>query len=402
LGPIERVNAEAGTLGVFTFPYYTDVEAVDGGGSAIVYMQQEGGFRPVLSRRAADATAGVGPAQLLTPEAFRDTISIIPDLRPGPATNELYLTWQTRRQATGDKFVLFRRSLDGGATWQQEHRINSQPTSFIPSLATDAGGGIYAVWIDERRRGFRLFFNRSQDHGETWLPEDVSVAGSDEKYGIVISVDIATDGKGRLVVVWEENTGPGRRIHSASSSDRGATWGEPRVIDDGVGRLSPSAPRVVFAGDRAVVAWTAASSGKAVRGQLWADTSADGGTTWGTDELVSDVDGGLPPRLHLTSSGDTARMVFHAGELRAPWRIYSVELGADGVWPSGEALTAVSPADEQSAAAKFANPRLALDGDGALYVTYEEHQKRVLLSRSTDTGRTWTPTGEPIDVVGDP
>ncbi len=397
LGPVERVNAEVGALGVFTFPYYTSLALNDDGSTVVVYMRQERGFRPVVYRRSTGSDGALGTEQYLSPESLRDTLSIIPDLRHGPAANELYVTWQCRRDATGDKFVLFRRSTDAGATWNPEQRINSQPTSFIPSLATDADGGVYAAWVDERKRGFRLYFNRSLDRGATWLPQDVSLAASDEKYGVVISIDLATDGKGTLVAVWEEDLGQGRRVYSVASADRGATWTEPQVVDDGTSQLSPSAPRIVFAGGRAVVAWTAASSGKAVKGELWGDVSDDGGKTWGKDVLVSRVDGGIPPRVHLTTIGDSARMVFHAGPRQGPWRVYYDELGSDGTWRSGDGLVPVSTGD-----GRFSNPRLAADGDGTLYVAYEEHEKQVLLSRSTDGGKTWSATSEPVYAVADP
>ncbi len=396
LGPVERLNPEVGTLGVFTFPYYTAIAPVSGGGAVAVYLRQEQGFRPIVYRRAADGSAAFAGEQYLSPESMRDTISIIPDLRPGPAAGELYLTWQARRQATGDKFVMFRHSTDGGATWDPEHRINSQPTSFVPSLATDADGGVYAVWVDERKRGFRLYFNRSLDHGQSWMGDDVSLDSSDEKYGVVVSVDVATDGKGTLVVVWEQDLGAGRRIHSVASSDRGTTWSEPTIIDDGESHFSPSLPRVVFAGGRAVVAWTAAASGKSVRGELWSDVSTDGGKTWGKDVAISDVGGGIPSRLHLTAFGDTARLVYHAGLREGPWRIYYDELGTDGTWRTGDDVTVVSPGD-----ARFSNPRLAIDRDGTLYVAYEQHQKQALLSRSTDGGKTWTALSEPVYALAD-
>ena len=73
-------------------------------------------------------------------------------------------------------------------------------------------GHIYVVWADERTEaesdsqrekssGHRIYFNRSDDHGGTWLPEDIKLSG-----------DAA--GSGRMMQAWPQ----------IRSDDHGHTW----------------------------------------------------------------------------------------------------------------------------------------------------------------------------------
>jgi hypothetical protein len=391
-GAIERLNTAPSTLGLFTFPYYVALAGLDGGGAVVAWMRQEGDFRPLVYRHAADGRASFGDEQYLSPEGVRDTISLIPGLEHGPTGGELYAVWQARQPRTGNKFIMFRSSHDGGAHWDPGVRVNSETTSFIPAVASDATGGIYAAWVDERKQGFRLFFNRSRDGGKTWLPEDVRIEAVDKKYTTVISVSIATDGAGTVLVVWEQESGRGRRVQAARSPDRGETWGASVLVDDGTSELSPSAPQVVFAGEHPVVVWTAAMTGDHSVGQVWSDSSNDGGATWGADVLVHEVQGGLAPRVDLSAHDGKARALFHAGPIRTEWQIYYTETGPDGQWRArGDEVAKVGPP-----ARKLANPRLAIASDGTLYAVYGADNRGVLLSWSTDGGTTWKIGSEPV------
>src|SRR5258706_4185699 len=120
-------------------------------------MRQDGAFRPIVFRKTPDAHTPFGEEQYLTPESQRDTISVAPQLVPGAGPGELYAMWQARRQKTGDKFIMFRRSQDAGTTWEPDRRVNTEATSFIPSVAADRDGAIYAAWTDERKLGFKIF-----------------------------------------------------------------------------------------------------------------------------------------------------------------------------------------------------------------------------------------------------
>ena len=137
LDPVIQLNAGEGTLGVFTFPYYTALLALDGGGAVASWMRQDGAFRPIVFRKTPDAHTPFGEEQYLPPESQRDTISVAPQLVPGAGPGELYAMWQARRQKTGDKFIMFRRSQDAGTTWEPDRRVNTEATSFIPSVAAD-------------------------------------------------------------------------------------------------------------------------------------------------------------------------------------------------------------------------------------------------------------------------
>ena len=161
--------------------------------------------------------------------------------------------------------------------------------------------------------------------------------------------------------------------------------------------LSPMAPEAAFVGGRALLVWTTAASGSAPRGQVWSDVSADGGATWGEDMLVQEVRGGSASRTQLVADrdGKVARLVFHAGPFTKVSHIYYTAFDANGAWRStGDAITRITPKDGQ-----FSNPRVAVDTDGSLYVAYEDAQKRIVLSRSTDDGATWSADPQVVAAV---
>lgn len=385
LGPIERLNAEPGTLARFTFPYYTALDAQPDGSAIAVWMRQEPPYRSMVYQRAPSATAAFGDARYLASEKFQKTISVVPSLARGGAAHELFAVWQAREPASGGKSVVFLRSSDGGASWTSETVVNSELTGFIPAMATDPDGAVYVAWTDEREHQRAVYFNRSLDHGATWLPHDVAVAG-DEAPGGTVSVNLASDATGHVVILWERQGRGGRSIEAAASADRGETWNAAVRVDDesrqGM-RYSPTAPHVVFASGRAVAVWTVAATN--VVGRVWSDSSTDGGKTWGTDVLVQETEKGVPPVTHLVGDGKTARLVFHAGPVGESWQIHYTQTGADGTWQAvGDHTVQVSRGQ-----GKFANPRLAVDPDGDLAVAYSDDNRRIFVSHSADGGATW-------------
>jgi hypothetical protein len=386
LGEVERLNGEAGNVGRYMVAYYAALHALPDGGAVAMWMREEPPYRPVVFRQSAKAGAPFSPEAHLTPQDMLGTITIGLTMLPGVADGELYAAWQARKSQTGDKFVVFRSSRDHGATWSEPRLLNTEPTAFAPAIATDRAGGVYVAWPDERGYTTGIFVNRSLDRGATWMPQDVRIDEGEGGGLMANAVSAASDGENGVVVVWEEQASTaGRVIMAAVSKDRGASWSAPTRVDEGKGRGAPMAPRVAFASGRAVVMWTAAVGGINAFAEVWADSSPDGGLTWGEDVLVHEQPGGTAPTMQLFSDGSRAATVFEATRRGGTEAIYCVRMQADGTWvPGKEALTPLTPADGKASA-----PRLTAGQDGTLYLVYADGPRTVRLMRSKDGGAHW-------------
>lgn len=386
LAEVEHLNGDPGMVGRHMMAYYVALNAVPEGGAVVVWMREEPPYRTVVYRQSPKAGAPFSPETHLTPADMLQTITMGLTILPGASEGELYATWQARRPETGNKFIVFRSSLDGGATWSDPRTLNSQPYAFAPSVTTDRAGGVYVAWPDERGYTTGVFANRSLDRGESWMPTDVRIDVGEGGGLMANAVWTASDGE-KVVIVWEEQQSDGRVVMAATSADRGATWSTPVRVDDGKGRGAPLSPRVAFAGGRAVVAWTAAVGGNNRFAQVWADSSADGGLTWGDDVLLHEQPGGTAPTMQLFSDGGRASVVFEAhargGEA---YRIFYVAMDDDGSWtPDRDALVPLTSSEMEASA-----PRLARSGDGTLYLVFADGQRRVRLMRSKDEGTSWS------------
>lgn len=388
MGEVQRLNGESGNLARFLVPYYNAIVALPEGGAVAFWMEQTGGgYQPFFLSRAEGAATAFTPREPLSPPEFLDTISGGPSVLVGPGAQQVGIAWQARRPRTGDKYLLFRGTSDGGRTWSDVRQFNSQLTSFAARLAADRAGGIFAGWSDERATKREVYFNRSLDSGASWSSEEVRVESGVEQVSLEGIVSVASDGDKRVLLVWAEREARSRVIRAALSEDRGATFLPAVRVDDGEGRSSPMAPVAAFAGTRAVVVWITAAIGADIFSQVWADTSADG-KEWGADLLVRDQPGGVAPTVNLVSEGARAHLVFDvATRGRETEAVFHTAVNANGVWaPSTEALAPVSPP-----LGKCKSPNLAHDAKGTLYLVYEEDSRRVQLARSVDGGGTWKP-----------
>lgn len=395
LAEIERLNGEAGNVGRYQVAYYAAIYALPNGGAVATWMRDEPPYRPVVFRQAPRAGEPFGAEAHLTPEDMLKTITIGLTALPGTSEGEFYAAWQARKPETGDKFIVFRSTRDGGATWSDPRLLNTEPMAFAPSIATDREGGVTVAWPDERGYTTGIFANRSLDRGATWLPQDLRIDDGEGGGLMANAVSLASNGEGRVIAVWEEQApGAGRVVMAALSSDRGSTWSKPARVDDGKGRGAPLAPRATFAGGRAVVLWTAAVGGINAFAEVWADSSANG-VDWGEDVLLHEQPGGTAPTAQLFSDGKRAAVVFEATERGGREAVYYVRLQSDGAWtPGKDSLAPLTPASVKAGA-----PRLASGADGTLYLVYVEDARSVRLIRSRDDGVTWEP---PLPVVERP
>jgi hypothetical protein len=186
--------------------------------------------------------------------------------------------WQ--RREPGRRYeVRSARSFNGGFSWSGEREIvtdsdDDDDEDKNPVIKTDRTGNWIAVWERQDQSFFAfndadIFFARSFNAGASWTSENALNTNDDEDDGNDLTPDLAGDGRGNWIAVWQtfeddidnDEIGFDGDILVAVSNSNGAFWSHPfpissRAFDDDSNDLD-AAPRI--ATDRMgrwAVVWT--------------------------------------------------------------------------------------------------------------------------------------------------
>ena len=98
-------------------------------------------------------------------------ISSLDSLNPqiAAANNNVYLLWQSN-SGNVSKQLFFKRSIDGGATFENATNISNDQKNSADQLLDTSGNNIYAIWDDNSTGNSQIFFKRSIDGGATFSP----------------------------------------------------------------------------------------------------------------------------------------------------------------------------------------------------------------------------------------
>ena len=259
---------------------------------------------PAWVARAADPFAPDLPtgapvsADVLAGEDALSEVSI--DVNPTDRDNQVIIG-HASDFATMNTFF----TMDGGLTWTPVPLGDAADglTStfrFDPTVAFDDNGGVYVgygVQTPASPSGTQttLVVCRSSDGGATY-PQctqiatnlDLGVPGND-KWHLATGPDPVTPAQQNVYIAWTQNvteTGTDQRIVVSSSTDGGATFSAPVIINDGsIGGTQAGnlfADPAVGPNGELYVAWHEIPTG-----QVMVDISLDGGVTFGTDVLVT-------------------------------------------------------------------------------------------------------------------
>jgi hypothetical protein len=168
-------------------------------------------------------------------------------------------TWVAVWESKGDSNVpigsdgdiFFRRSDDGGTSWNEPLPLNSNATAdtrrdFAPVLATDKNGTWLVLWGSQGSLGDTLgtdpdiLFVRSIDDGITWsepVPLNTDASSDSAAEGPLwgLRYGVATDRNGTWIAVWnsqEGSVGGDFDIRFARSEDNGANWSPPAPLNN--------------------------------------------------------------------------------------------------------------------------------------------------------------------------
>ncbi len=216
----------------------------------------------------------------------------------------VHVAWiDARHGGILDTDIYYIRSTDGGVTWEEEVRITEAIWhSTVPRLAVD-GSTVHLVWYDERK-GYMLtdiYYRRSTDNGATW-GEEVALSDSPNSEG---DADVAVWG-GNVHVVWYERLSASEHIiHYRRSTNNGSTWEPSNII------VGPTTyvgfPRIATTGSDICIVWFDDRDGP---DEIYFKQSVDGGITWeGDTRLTYSSSRSRTPAISL--SGDMIHVAWH-------------------------------------------------------------------------------------------
>lgn len=308
--------------------------------------------------------------------------------------------------------IVFRRSADGGATWQPDRPlIATRRTQNDPMIEVAYDGTIFVAWLNGYTPGVR--FMKSSDRGDTWTtPVNVIDLFYRRRWSDRPVLAISADGV-HIYIAFNAS-----HSYVVASHDGGATWGRPvRTNDDkrywfhSAGAVAPPSADA----PNGAVYFGAVDYSQSYRGESFISVlrSADGGATWQTIPLDVSAEmplcdwaagcyfGFLGPSIGLAVDGrGTLLAAYHTGAAPGEPQRMVVRRSADGLtWEPRQALSAET-LEHNAFPAVTAGPRPgdfrvawqgSFDGRPDAWNTWYR--------RSTDGGRTWDRPARLSDVA---
>jgi hypothetical protein len=184
------------------------------------------------------------------------------------------------------------RSTDNGETWSVPHQVPGAVQGYSPRLATDGAGTWIIVWyafldLPAANNDSDVLYIRSLDNGETWSQIRAVNTNAFGPNQTDSHPEIAVDEGGNWIVAWTaydafDMYGSDLDLLYARSTDRGATWSDPLVLnsdaaDDGFVDHDDQVTLRPDSNDQWLASWRARRSGSL---DIYLARSSDGGLTW--------------------------------------------------------------------------------------------------------------------------
>ena len=181
----------------------------------------------------------------------------------------VHVVWFDDRD--GGEQVYYKRSLDGGTTWEADRRLVADDTARMNPSVAASGDTVYVSWHEvTAANGYYVVVDRSLDAGVTWeAPITLTATGASAM------TSIAADGDA-VQLVWNESAAGPTEIERSGSTDRGATWSAPVQVSSSP--YDSWVANIAIQGEVAIASWVDYMDANEEEYQR---LSTDGGATWG-------------------------------------------------------------------------------------------------------------------------
>ncbi len=243
--------------------------------------------------------------------------------------------------------MYMRKSNDGGATWQPEIQLTTTQGGYRVGIIS-AGSNVYLTWMDFRSgTTWDLYFRKSTDGGVTWQPEYVLVAGNNsvgaERPDIVVK-------DSTVHVLWMSafnNLPPCYTMPNCSevfykrSLDYGTSWGPDTKLN--TTPAYAARPIATLTGSNTVIVSWEGEDGTG-ENEPYTRRSTDNGTTWDSVQQWRNLLGEASHQF-VASLGGTVHLAWHDERDSANKEIYYRASNDSGATFAAEELVSNAPGE---------------------------------------------------------
>ena len=133
------------------------------------------------------------------------------------SSNLVVTAWGENRD--GNYEIYYKSSTDYGITWGADTRLTNDAAVSLQACVVFTGSTLHISWHDNRNSNDEVYYRRSTDGGQTWEAEVriTTLPGA--------SFFASMHAAGNLVLIaWVENSDGNPEIYSRRSTDLGITW----------------------------------------------------------------------------------------------------------------------------------------------------------------------------------
>lgn len=281
-----------------SYPSYNNGRNIAATGDTLhaVWFDNRNGYYAIYYKRSTNGGTTWEGDIALTNSTM--SISMYPSI--AVSGNIVHVVWHDDRN--GGYEIYYKRSADGGSTWEADKRLtNAALFSGYPSLAVNENT-LHVTWYDQRDGNYEIYYKRSADGGITWEP-DMRLTGNP---AVSYSPSIAVNGN-VVHLVWYDTSDGNEEIYYKRSTNGGLTWeADVRLTNDPAFSDNTS---IAVSGSSVHVAWMDTRDGNY---EIYYIRSADEGLNWYPETRLTWYDGSSY-NPSIVSSGLNVHCVWYDG-----------------------------------------------------------------------------------------